>query len=234
MFKDYKKHRYNRRRITVIGKLQSLAFTLSIVFLIIASISAYFVFMEGRTAQINAQKSLNDFEQELLKTEIDEAIPTHKESLNTNDDWEITPIPWSDSVKTAPQEVKTKSIAKIQIEKLDLDLSVLSEWNYKALEISVCKFIGPEPNEPGNFVIIGHNYKNGAHFGRLSLLDNGDLIDLTDLSGRKKTYEVYEKLTIESDEIDKLSTNETYSVTLVTCTSKGKLRLVIKCKEVIK
>lgn len=233
MFKLFKKHRNKRKKITILDKIQSWAFLLSIVFLIIASISAYSVFIEGKSAQSNAKKTLDNFEQELLKPETVESTSTDKGPLNTDDNGITTPILGSDSVETAPQETKSKSIAKIQIEKLDLNLTVFSEWNYKALEISVCKFIGPEPNEPGNFVIIGHNYKNGAHFGKLYLLEKGDLVDLTDLSGRKKTYEVYEKQTIESDEIDKLSTNETYTVTLVTCTSNGKLRLVIKCKEVM-
>lgn len=233
MFNIFKRHSNHRKGNKILGKFQFWAFILSIVFLIVAGISAYSVFMEGKTAQINAQKTFDDFEKELLRTETDVSTPDYIEPLNTNDDWKKSPIIWSDSIEKAVQEEKNKSIAILQIEKLDLNLSVFSEWSYEALEISVSKFIGPEPNEPGNFVVIGHNYKNGAHFGKLYLLEIGDLIDLTDLSGRTKTYEVYEKQTIEADEIDKLSTNETYTVTLVTCTSDGKLRLVIKCIEVI-
>jgi hypothetical protein len=44
--------------------------------------------------------------------------------------------------------------------------------------MSVCYHQGALPGEPGNMVITGHNYVNGAHFGRLGMLEEGDLVVL--------------------------------------------------------
>ncbi|MFW5799958.1 MAG: sortase [Spirochaetota bacterium] len=127
-------------------------------------------------------------------------------------------------------KVEYTPIAKMEIEKIGLELSVLSEWSYRLLEISVNKLRGPEPNEPGNFIVIGYNYLNGIHFGSLNLLKVGDLIDLTDLSGRTIIYEVYEILIVKPEEVEKLETDKALTLTLVTCDTKLDYRLVVKSK----
>ena len=76
--------------------------------------------------------------------------------------------------------------------------------------------------------MIGHNYLNGAHFGSLHLLEVGDVIDLTDLAGRKISYEVFEILIIEPDDVAQLLTDQEHALTLVTCDTNNQLRLVIK------
>ena len=106
------------------------------------------------------------------------------------------------------------------------------EWSYELLDISVNKFRGPEPNEPGNFIVIGHNYSNGEHFGKLDMVKIGDKIDLTDLSGRKISYEIYEILVIKPNELEKLKTKDIRTVTLITCDSNRNLRLVVKSREI--
>lgn len=94
-------------------------------------------------------------------------------------------------------------------------------------------FYGPDPNEPGNFIIIGHNFKNNAHFGSLDLLEVGDRINLTDLTGRTNTFEVYEILIIKPNEVEKLNSKEIMALTLVTCDTDNTYRLVVKSKLVV-
>ncbi len=231
-----KKNSNNRKGKNILAffTFQTWAFIISGILLILAISSAYPVYMEGKMAQKNAQLLLEKFEKVALKTETSKPQNTAaiSESQNTNDEEinsaEVQQLPSKPIEKT---KVEYTPIAKLQIEKTGLNLSVLSEWSYELLDISVNKFSGPEPNEPGNLIVIGHNYLNGAHFGSLHLLGIGDLIDLTDLTGRKITYEVYEILTIMPDEVEKLTTNEVRTLTLVTCDTNNKLRLVIKSKE---
>lgn len=56
----------------------------------------------------------------------------------------------------------------------------------------------------------------------------GDLLELTDLSGRKLIYEVYEIQVIKPDELDKLLTDKEKTLTLVTCDADNRFRLIVK------
>ena len=228
--------------VFALAKLHTWAFIFSVILMIAAGNIAYSVAMEEKTAQSNADDLLEKFEQMLLISksfELNTAI--YEELLSLIELQEPTSIATSTSGPTDmttaspidPSQAEHKPVAKLHIEKIGLNISVLSEWSYDLLDFSVCKYSGPEPNEPGNFVIVGHNDRGGVHFGKLKLLENGDLIDITDLSGRKKRYEVYEISTIKPEEIDKLATDEICTVTLVTCDSSGDLRLIIKSRELI-
>lgn len=55
----------------------------------------------------------------------------------------------------------------LTIEKLGIEYPVFSETSDELLKKSLNKLWGPSPNEVGNYVIIGHNYKSGKMFGKL-------------------------------------------------------------------
>ena len=124
--------------------------------------------------------------------------------------------------------------ARLKISKIDLDYPVLSETSEDLLEISVNKYYGPNPNEVGNYCIVGHNYKNGKMFGQLSKLKNGDTITLEDMTGRVITYQVYNKYIVKPTNTKCTSqlTNGKREVTLITCANYGTERLIVKCREV--
>ena len=120
----------------------------------------------------------------------------------------------------------------IEIPEIDVELPVISKWSYSLLRISVCRYKGPGMNKKGNLVIIGHNYRSGAHFGRLSKLKTGSAVYLTDPSGNKVRYEVYKKLSIEPDDFSALNKHQgTYGLTLMTCQSSGTKRLLLRCVQ---
>ena len=122
-------------------------------------------------------------------------------------------------------------IGIISIPEIKIELPIIGQWSYGLLKISVCRFMGPDVNQPGNQVIIGHNYKNGAHFGKLSNLVEGSEVFLTGGDGTKMRYVVYD---IESVDPDDLAALESYEgdlgLTLVTCNNHGKERRVVRCK----
>ena len=124
--------------------------------------------------------------------------------------------------------------AIVTIPKIDITYPVLSETSDELLEISVNKYWGPKPNEVGNYCVVGHNYRNGKMFGRLHELENGDIVELEDLTGKTVEYEVYNKYIVEPTDTSCTSqlTNGRKELTLITCTNYGTQRLVVKCREV--
>ncbi len=124
--------------------------------------------------------------------------------------------------------------AILKIPDLNLEYPVLSNTSDELLKISVNRLWGPKPNEVGNYVIVGHNYKSGKMFGKLSSMSKGDTFTITDLSNRIITYKVYDIYTVEPTDVRCTSqlTNGKREVTLITCKNSGKQRLVVKAREV--
>lgn len=122
-------------------------------------------------------------------------------------------------------------IARLDIEKIDQHLPVLSTTSDKALKVSVCYYSGVMPDGDGNLVITGHNYRNGAHFGKLDKLEVGDSVTLTDKKGNTYTYAVYKLDHIKPDNPEALDdTAYSRELTLLTCEARGNRRLVVRCK----
>lgn len=129
--------------------------------------------------------------------------------------------------------------AIIKIPKIGIDYPVISKTSDELLKISVNKFHGPNPNEIGNYCIVGHNYLNDKMFSRLDELINGDIVELKDLSGRTVEYKVYDRFIVNPTDTSctsqrtkdgrKLGFRE---VTLITCANYGTQRLVVKCREI--
>ena len=125
-------------------------------------------------------------------------------------------------------------IGIIKIDKINLNYSILSISNNDLLDISVCRFAGPMPNEVGNLCIAGHNYVDYKFFSRLNELDISDEIKIYDLSGNYVTYEVYKTYETKSDDTSCTfqDTNNSRIVTLITCNNVNGKRLVIHAKEI--
>lgn len=172
-------------------------------------------------------------------------IVTLDEQSSNREEIDITKL--SQSVqKQIENKEKTKEIFKtesgdtystdaiLNIPSLEISYPVLDKTTNELLKISITKFWGGNPNEVGNYVVVGHNYRNKKMFGKLSEMQNGDKIELTDLEGKTISYEVYDKYIVEPDDTSCTSqqTNGKKEVTLITCTNYGTQRLIIKAREV--
>ena len=149
---------------------------------------------------------------------------------NTNNDMELI-----GGYITTKDGTKVYTEAILNIPRLEINYPVLSETSEELLKISVNKFWGPNgPNEVGNYCIVGHNYKSKKMFGRLSEIVDGDIVELTDGSGRTIKYSVYDRYIVDPTDVNCTSqlTNGRKDITLITCTNYGKQRLVVKAKEV--
>ena len=143
-------------------------------------------------------------------------------------------------VQTTSGGFRYTTIATVSIPKLNLQYPVLdgetdsAEETEALLKISPTKFWGPEPNEVGNFCIVGHNYRNTKFFSKVPTLVSGDIITLTDLSGRTIQYKVYNKYEVAPTDVSCTTqlTNGKKEVTLITCTDDSKHRVVVKARQV--
>ena len=89
----------------------------------------------------------------------------------------------------------------LSIPSLGIEYPVLSDTSDELLKISINKFWGGSPNSVGNYCIVGHNYKSGKMFGKLSQMKSGDIIKLTDLSGNTLQYKVYDRYVIYPEDV---------------------------------
>lgn len=135
---------------------------------------------------------------------------------------------------TSKDGVKYTTEAILKIPKINIEYPVLSATSDALLFVSLNKYWGPQPNEVGNYCIVGHYYENGKMFGKLHKLKNGDKAELTDLSGNTLTYQVYNKYVVEPTDTRCTSqlTDGRKELTLITCTNGGKQRLVVKLRQV--
>ena len=112
---------------------------------------------------------------------------------------------------------------------------VLEKVTGPALETSVAVLYptGENLNQPGNTVVVGHNYRNGLFFSNNKKLSIGDKIYVTDYRGTKLTYTIYNKF--EADQSDtsfyQRDTAGKAELTLSTCTdASNNMRLIIFAK----
>lgn len=118
-------------------------------------------------------------------------------------------------------------IAILSIPALELELPVMSEWDYTRLRINPCRYSGTV--YLNNFVICAHNYT--SHFGRLSSLSIGDEIILTDMDGNMFRYLVGEIMTLGPAAVEEM-TDSGWDLTLFTCTVGGATRVTVRCEMV--
>ena len=186
---------------------------------------------------------------EVTDTEADAEAAAQTSDVHTLDDGSIDDVDASaDYVQPeAPEEhgeaeaILAKIIESVgedgvlgvlEIPAIEQELPIISKWSYSLLKISICRYKGPDPNQEGNLVLMGHNYKNGSHFGRLDELEEGDELFLTDNNNNRVRYVVYQMKTIAPDAFSALKTYRgDCGLTLMTCINNGNNRLLIRCER---
>lgn len=144
----------------------------------------------------------------------DEALQKVKEQINQNSYENIHKLEWNG----------TRYFGVLDIPKLNLELPIQSEWSYPKLKKSPCVYTGSI--QDGGLVILAHNYRK--HFGKINTLSIGDVVTLTDATGRKYEYLVEEIFEMEATAVEEMS-NSKYDLTLFTCTYGGKARVTVRC-----
>ena len=224
-------------------KVYKIQFFLSV--LLVCLLSSYYIYAEydrNKSEEVS-QVILEQTKDETTKTSENDPIIIVLNEEEANQAEEVSDVEGSTDKSITVDGVTYSVDSFITIPKIGISYPVLSDTSDDLLEISVNRY-WPEvdklkPNEVGNYCIVGHNYRNGKMFGRLNELEDGDIVQLQDLTGRTVEYEVYYKYVVEPDDTSctsqltedgkKLQFRE---LTLITCTNFGAQRLVVKCREV--
>lgn len=172
---------------------------------------------QSNNAEIDITKLAKDLENYIQNAEQNSSIPR-------------------ETYKTASgAEYVTDAVLKIP--SLDINYPVLkTEEKHidEVLKISLVKYWGNNPNEEGNYVIVGHNYKNKKMFGKLPDIEMGAIIELTDLTGKTLKYKVYDTYIVDPTDTSCTSqkTGGKKELTLITCRTYGTQRQVVKAREI--
>ena len=118
-------------------------------------------------------------------------------------------------------------IGYLSLPTLDLELPVMSQWDYNRLKIAPCRHFGSSRTD--DLVIAAHNYK--THFGRLGLLKIGDPVSFTDMEGIVNQYTVVKLVTVLPEDVDAVLNSE-HDLVLYTCTSGRAKRVVAFCDRI--
>lgn len=120
-------------------------------------------------------------------------------------------------------------LGTMEIPATNFKYPILEKVTKKSIETAVAFLYGSGVNQPGNTVIIGHNYRNGLFFSNNKKLNIGDKIYITDNEGNKLTYTIYNKFetTPEDTSFYQRDTAGKPEVTLSTCTDDSSARLII-------
>lgn len=114
----------------------------------------------------------------------------------------------------------------LSIPALDLELPVMSEWDYARLKIAPCRYAGS--TKTGDLVICAHNYSR--HFGPIRNLTPGDTVYFVDMDGAVWQYAVETVDILAPTDVEEMTAGD-YALTLFTCTYGGKSRVTVRCRR---
>lgn len=118
-------------------------------------------------------------------------------------------------------------IGVLSLPVLELELPVMSQWDYPRLKVNPCRYTGSAYLD--NLVICAHNYS--SHFGRIGALSIGDEVYFTDMDGNLFLYRVAEITTLQPMAVEEM-TDSGWALTLFTCTVGGQTRVTVRCERV--
>ena len=205
----------NKKDNLILGKI----FIIIGLFLIITSIS---MLVSNKYKELTAGKQ-SEITLDIIKNNLEEININKESNLNNINNEE----------NTSNQEMKKTNIngydyiGTINIPTLNLELPIMSEYDYNRLEISPCRYYGSI--HTNDLIICAHSYK--THFKYLNKLKQSDIIIITDIDGFNYIYEVLEIEILKPTEVSEMINNE-FDLTLYTCTNDGQNRITVRCNRV--
>ena len=118
-------------------------------------------------------------------------------------------------------------IGVLSIPSLELELPVISQWDYPALKVAPCRYSGSLYQD--NLIICAHNY--ASHFGKLKELQPGDIVLFTDMDEHVVTFQMVERETLNPMDAEGMEAGD-WDLTLFTCTIDGQTRVTIRLERV--
>ena len=114
-------------------------------------------------------------------------------------------------------------IGVLTIPSLELELPVLSQWDYPALKVAPCRYSGSLYQD--NLIICAHNY--ASHFGKIKNLRVGDTAIFTDMAENVVRFQLAAQETIQPEDLEAMEAGD-WDLTLFTCTVGGQSRVTVR------
>ncbi len=193
-----------------------------------------------KTTQREIAKVIEDYDTALNSIDDNNSIGnTELPGIDTKPTENVTTNPNTNTTtggnKTRKTQYKGYNVeGKIQIPAINLEYPILEKATPSSIEAAVAILYSANGlNQPGNTVISGHNYRNGSFFGNNDKLKLGDKVYITDNSGTKIKYNIYNIYETSPDDGDFImrETNGKREISLQTCTDNSKGRLIIWAVE---
>ena len=165
-------------------------------------------------AGIKSQETLD-----IIKTNLED---TNKTIINTQ------------KVSNEIKEMKTINInghdyiGTLTIPTLNLELPIMSDYDYNKLNIAPCRYYGNIYTN--DLIICAHSYKN--LFRYIKDLTKGDLLIFTDMSGNKHLYEVQVVEVLPPEDVKEMIESE-FDLTLFTCTDANQDRITVRFNKIM-
>lgn len=168
----------------------------------------------------------NNYENKKAWENSDTVIKSIRTSIEEEKLKDVTVDPFDEEMKI--KEIDGYGyIGYLSIPALELDLPVMSEWDYSRLKISPCRYYGSTKTD--NLVIAAHNYR--YHFGYLGKLKAGDIITFTDMEAETRQYKVTLVEQLMPADVDKVKDSGD-DLILYTCTYGGAKRITVRCSYI--
>lgn len=211
-----------------------------ILFIIILSYKIYSVASSNqKDEQMNvtikapelAVEKTEEIEKIYVVLETDNKGESKQNSNNSNTSTKSSNVTGT-GTNNAKNKKQYSTIATLNIPKLGIEYPILSKTSTELLKIALNKYWGANPNEVGNMCVVGHNYEDSRFFGNLHKMKKGDIIKITDLTGKTLDYQVYKTMVIGPYDTECTSqlTNGHTEITLITCYAGGSKRLAVKAR----
>lgn len=181
---------------------------------------------QANEAGDEAQTVLQELTEEIVHRrepeERDEPETPTEETLNPN-------LP--DYIRFPNMEMPTTKIRNydyigvLEIPVLQLELPIMSTWDYTRLRIAPCRYQGSAYLQ--NLILCAHNY--ASHFGQIKNLSIGDNVTFTDVDGNVFSYQVAAMETLAPTAVEEMEAGE-WDLTLFTCTIGGSTRVTVRCE----
>lgn len=136
---------------------------------------------------------------------------------------ETRPLTPEECVMTEVELNGNTYIGYLSVPALELELPVISQWNYDALQIAPCRYSGTMKGK--DLIILAHNFDQ--HFGKLDELELGAEAAFTDMDALIYRYQLVHRETLDGGDVEGM-TSGNFDLTLFTCTYDSQSRMVFR------
>lgn len=219
------------------GKFLTIILVVIIIaILVVGGVLVYNYVIKPKSEKNKKIEAFTELDKNAEKEKNEEVQEEQEKTEESNNNTTIKPPENTTTAKPGTTKKKTYyegfvMIGYITIPKTNVKEPILDVVTPESLDTAVAALYpsNPQLNQPGNVVIVGHNYRNGRFFSNNKKLSTGDKLKIKDVQGTELTYTIYKifETTEEDTSFYNRDTNGAIEVTLSTCTDDNKARTII-------